>query len=72
MIAPSPRPWRISPVREKDRFWIEGAEGSAATDQLPKDRRVVCDFTLYGDEALDAETEANAELILRAVNWGER
>ncbi len=68
MAAPTPRPWRVSPVREEDRFWIEGPEGSAASKLLPKDRRVVCDFTLYGDPELDAESEANARLIVEAVN----
>ena len=64
----TPRPWRISPVREERRFWIEGPEGSGASRLLPKDRRVVCDFAVYGDEELDAEAEANARLIVEAVN----
>lgn len=68
MSAPTPRPWRISPIREEGRFWIEGPEGNAATELLPKDRRVVCDFALYGDPELDAEAWANAELIVEAAN----
>lgn len=62
----TPRPWRK--VREDDSLWIEGAKGSAATARLPGDRRVVCDLALYGDPDLDAETDANAELIVAAVN----
>ncbi len=64
----TPRPWRISPVREPSRFWIEGPPGSGATDLLPSDRRIVCDFAIYGDAELDAEIEANANLIVRLVN----
>ncbi len=67
----TPRPWRISPVREPDRFWIEGPPGSGATDLLPSDRRIVCDFAVYGDAELDAEIEANASLIVERVNGGE-
>ncbi len=66
--ATTPRPWRISPVREPSRFWIEGPPGSGATELLPSDRRIVCDFAIYGDEALDAESEANARTIVEAVN----
>jgi hypothetical protein len=66
----TPRPWRISPVREPHRFWIEGPPGSGATDLLPSDRRIVCDFAIYGDAELDAEIEANANLIVRLVNAG--
>ena len=61
-------PWRISPVREEDRFWIEGPEGSGASDLLPNDRRVICDFELFGDPKLDAEAEANASAIVEAIN----
>ncbi len=68
--ATTPRPWRISPVREPSRFWIEGPPGSGATDLLPSDRRIVCDFAIYGDAELDAEIEANANLIVRLVNAG--
>jgi hypothetical protein len=67
---PTPRPWRISPMREAGRIWIEGPEGSAASEALPKDRRVVCDFRIYGDAELDAETEANFNLIVERVNGG--
>lgn len=63
---PTPRPWRIGRLGES--LWIEGAAESAATDTLPADRRIVCDFRLFGDEALDAETEMNADLVVRAVN----
>lgn len=55
-------------MREAGRIWIEGPEGSAASDRFPKDRRIVCDFQLFGDPALDAETEANLDLIVEAVN----
>lgn len=67
----TPRPWRISPVRESSRFWIEGPPGSGATDLLPSDRRIVCDFAIYGEAELDAEIEANASLIVRVVNARE-
>lgn len=69
MSAATPRPWAIGRLGES--LWIEGASGSAATDTLPADRRIVCDFALYGDSALDAETEANAELIVERINAGE-
>lgn len=70
MAAPAtPRPWRIGRLGES--LWIEGASGSAATDTLPGDRRIVCDFRLYGDAALDAETECNMRLIIERVNGGE-
>lgn len=68
---PTSRPWRVSPDAERDRVWIEGPEGSAASDTLPNDRRIVCDFALYGDDALDAETFANMDLIVERVNGGE-
>ena len=42
------------------------------TERLPGDRRIVCDFRLFGDEALDAETEANFALIVERVNGSER
>ena len=66
--SPTRRPWRVTPHPERDRIWIEGPEGSAATGSLPADRRIVCDFALYGDPATDAETEANMDLIVEAVN----
>jgi hypothetical protein len=40
------------------------------TERLPGDRRIVCEFMLYGDEVLDAETEANFALIIERVNGG--
>ena len=54
MAEATARPWRVSPMREAGRIWIEGPEGSAASDMLPKDRRVICDFEIVGDEAQDA------------------
>lgn len=68
---PTPRPWRVNPDGERDRVWIEGPEGSAASETLPNNRRIVCDFALYGDEALDAETSANMKLIVERVNTAE-
>lgn len=67
---PTPRPWKV--MREGESLWIEGPRGSAATERLPADRRVVCDLRLYGDPDLDAETEANATLIVECVNRGRR
>jgi len=64
--APTPRPWKIR--RDANTIWIEGPKGSAASARLPGDRRIVADFRLYGDEALDAETEANMTLIVERVN----
>jgi len=64
--APTPRPWRIR--REGETIWIEGPRGSAANEQLPGNRRIVCEFRLYDDEELDAETEANFALIVEAAN----
>jgi hypothetical protein len=62
----TPRPWRIG--REGESIWIEGPKGSAASERPSPNRRIVCEFRLYGDEALDAETEANFALIVEAVN----
>ena len=62
----TPRPWRVG--REGESIWIEGLQGSAASERLPANRRIVCEFRLYGDEAMDVETEANFELIAEAVN----
>ena len=62
----TPRPWRVG--REGESIWIEGPKGSAAGERLPANRRIVCEFRLYGEEAVDAETEANFELIAEAVN----
>jgi hypothetical protein len=64
--APTPAPWKIG--REGESIWIEGPNGSGASDLLPGDRRIVCDFRLYGDATLDAETEANFNLIVERVN----
>ncbi len=71
MAAATARPWRKTPYPERDRIWIEGPEGSAASERFPKNRRIVCDFALFGDTALDAETEANMDLIVQRVNGGE-
>jgi hypothetical protein len=67
-MATTPRPWRIR--REGESIWIEGLKGSATTERLSGDRRIVCEFKLYGDEDLDAETEANFTLIVERVNGG--
>jgi hypothetical protein len=64
--APTPRPWWIR--REGETIWIEGPRGSAPSEQLPGNRRIVCEFRLYDDEELDAETEANFALIVEAAN----
>lgn len=69
-FEPTARPWRVAEQIEDGRVFIEGPEGSAATDTFPRDRRIICDFRLYGDEALDSETEANLELIVERVNGG--
>lgn len=71
MAEATPRPWRVAEQIEASRIWIEGPEGSAATEKHPKDRRVICDFALYDDEYLDAETRANLDLIVERVNGGE-
>jgi hypothetical protein len=62
----TPRPWRIG--REGETIWIEGPRRSTASERFPADRRIVCEFRLYGDEELDAETKSNFELIVEAVN----
>ena len=64
--APTPRPWSVR--REGESIWIEGPRGSAASERLPANRRIVCEFRLYGDEELDAETEANFALMVEAAN----
>lgn len=64
------RPWNIG--RAGRSIWIEGPKGSAVTERLPDDRRIVCDFRLFGDDVLDAETEANFALIIERVNVGGR
>ena len=70
MPEATPRPWKA--IREGDSLWIEGSRGNAATERFPGYRRVVCDLKLYGDADLDAETEANARLIVERVNAGYR
>jgi len=67
-MAATPHPWRIG--RPGKSIWIEGPKGSATMDGLPGDRRIVCEFKLYGDEDLDTETEANFALIIERVNGG--
>jgi hypothetical protein len=62
----TPRPWSVA--RADETIWIQGPKGSAAGEQLPGNRRIVCEFRLYGDEELDAETEANFALIFEAAN----
>jgi len=69
-MAATPHPWRIG--REGESIWIEGPKGGAATERLPGNRRIVCEFKLYGNEDLDAETEANFALIIKRVNGGGR
>lgn len=69
MAAPTARPWAVG--RLEGSLWIEGPAGSAATETFPADRRIICDFALYGDESLDAETEANATLVVERVNARE-
>lgn len=71
MTEPTARPWRVGEQIEDGRVFIEGPEGSAATELFPKDRRIVCDFVLYGDPEIDGETEANFKLIVERVNGGE-
>lgn len=66
MSAPTPRPWTVN--RDGSTIWIEGPKGSGASARLPGDRRIVADFRLYGDPDLDAETEANFDLIVRRAN----
>ena len=68
MSGSTPSPWRVG--RAGESIWIEGPKGSAATERLFGVRRIVCDFRLFGDEALDAETEANFALIVELVNGG--
>lgn len=66
MTAPTPLPWTINEVASTE-LWIEGPEGSAATEEFPRDRQVVCFFPTSG-EAEDLKVAlANANLILEAV-----
>lgn len=60
----TPTPWRISPISEPGRFWIEGPAGSGASEPLLHDRRIVSECRIYGDADLDAEAEANARIIV--------
>lgn len=71
MAAPTARPWRIVGGVDPKRIWIEGAENSAPSDFAEADRRVVCNLDLIGDATEDAETHANAKLIVERVNGGE-
>lgn len=71
MAAPTARPWRVVGGIDPKRVWIEGAEGSARSDFAETDRRVVCNLDLVGDDTEDAETRANAKLIVERVNGGE-
>lgn len=71
MTEPTARPWRVGERIEQGRVFIEGPEGSAASESLPKDRRIVCDFKLYGDPEIDGETEANMALIVERANRGD-
>lgn len=43
------RPWRISEITDREGFWIEGPEGSAATKEYPSDRMIVRTFPLSGE-----------------------
>lgn len=67
--AATPRPW--SAHEDGDSIWIQGPEGSGDVRLARADRRIVCDFRIYGDAALDAETRANMALIVERVNAGE-
>jgi hypothetical protein len=62
----TPRPWSVA--RAGESIWIQGPKGSGTSSSLPGSRRIVCEFRLYGDEELDAETEANFALIVEAAN----
>lgn len=66
---PTPRPW--SAHEDGQSIWIQGPEGSGDVALAGADRRIVCDFRLYGDRSLDAETRANMALIVERVNAGE-
>jgi len=70
MSVPTPTSWRVG--RTGESIWIEGPKESAAKARLPGNRRIVCDFRLFGDEALDAETKANFALIVELVNGSGR
>lgn len=66
---PTPRPW--SAHEDGDSIWIQGPEGSGDSALATADRRIVCDFRLYGERDLDAETRANMDLIVERVNAGD-
>ena len=70
MSRPTPAPWKVQ--RAGESIWIAGPQGSGDTVLATKDRRIVCEFRLFGDDALDAETEANFVLIVERVNGAER
>lgn len=67
MSRPTPLPWTISQLGSTD-LWIEGPEGSAATEEFPKDRRVVCTFPTSGERTDMELALANAEFIVRVCN----
>jgi hypothetical protein len=67
---PTPAPWKVQ--RAGESIWIAGPQVSGDTVLAAKDRRIVCEFRLFGDDALDAETEANFALIVERVNGAER
>jgi hypothetical protein len=67
---PTPGPWKVQ--RAGESIWIAGPQVSGDTVLAAKDRRIVCEFRLFGDDALDAETEANFALIVERVNGAER
>ena len=66
---PTPRPWSVH--EDGDSIWIEGPEGSAATEPYPFDRRVICESALFGEDELDEKTRSNMALIVELVNAGE-
>lgn len=68
--SPTPAPWKVR--RAGESIWIAGPQVSGDTVLAAKDRRIVCEFRLFGDDALDAETEANFALIVERVNGAER
>jgi hypothetical protein len=61
----TPTPWRISSPRTGEVL-DRGTGGQRRLGGLA--RRIVCDFAIYGDPGLDAEIEADARLIVEAVN----
>ena len=69
MAGPTARPW--SAHEDGDSIWIQGPKGSGDAALASADRRIVCDFRIYGYEDLDTETRANMALIVERVNGGE-